>query len=251
MSVETETGRPWRAEELGRTRLKVDGLSVHFGPRSALDAIDAEIGAGETVSLLGPNGAGKSTLLRVLAGMLPPTHGVVTLDGAPIRRPNPNMVYVPQRTGVDWSFPVSVLDVALMGRARHRTRLRPFGDRERHAALAALAQVGMERFANVQIGQLSGGQQQRVALARALVQGGDILLLYEPFGGVDIPTQDLLIALFAELRAAGKTIVYATHDLAQANRSSDRVFLLNRRLVVAGPPRAVMTETDMRATFGG
>jgi manganese/zinc/iron transport system ATP- binding protein len=201
--------------------------------------------------LLGPNGAGKSTLLRVLAGMLPPTHGIVKLDGAPIRRPNSNVVYVPQRTGVDWSFPVSVLDVALMGRVRPRARLRPLGEQERDAALAALAQVGMDRFADVQIGQLSGGQQQRVFLARALVQGGDILLLDEPFGGVDIPTQDLLIALFAELRAAGQTIVYATHDLAQAGRSSDRVFLLNRRLIAAGPPRAVMTETDLRATFGG
>ncbi len=234
-----------------RTRLEVERLSVHFGPRSALDGIDAALFAGETVSLLGPNGAGKSTLLRVLAGMLPPTHGVVRLDGAPIRRPNPNVVYVPQRTGVDWTFPVSVLDVALMGRVRGRSRALPLGQRDRDAALAALAQVEMARFADVQIGQLSGGQQQRVFLARALVQGGDSLLLDEPFGGVDVPTQDLLIALFAELRAAGKTIVYATHDLAQAGRSSDRVFLLNRRLIAAGAPRAVMTEANLLATFGG
>src|SRR5829696_261021 len=140
MSVGVETivsdGVVPRVAETTRTRLEVEGLSVHFGPRSALDGIDAEIGAGETVSLLGPNGAGKSTLLRVLAGMLPPTHGVVRLGGVPIRHPNPNVVYVPQRTGVDWTFPVSVLDVALMGCARHRSRLRPLGGTERDAALA-------------------------------------------------------------------------------------------------------------------
>jgi manganese/zinc/iron transport system ATP- binding protein len=183
--------------------------------------------------------------------MLPPTHGVVRYDGAPIRKPNPAVAYVPQRTGVDWTFPVSVLDVALMGRYRRRSRLAPLGAREREAALAALGQVGMRRFAAVQIGQLSGGQQQRVFLARALLQGSEVYLLDEPFAGVDVPTQELVIALFARLREAGKTIIYATHDLTQAAHSSDRILLLNRRLVAAGPPAAVMTAENLRATFGG
>ncbi len=232
-------------------RLVTEGLSVHFGPRSALDAIDARFGPAETVSLLGPNGAGKSTLLKALAGVLPPTHGVVRLDGTPVRRPSPAVVYVPQRTGVDWTFPVSVLDVALMGRAARRSRLTPFAARDRADALAALERVGMRRFADVQIGQLSGGQQQRVFLARALVQDGDVYLLDEPFAGVDVPTQELLVAIFGRLRDAGKTIVYATHDLLQAAVSSDRVLLLNRRLIAAGPPRDVMTAPNLRATFGG
>jgi len=226
-------------------------LSVHFGNRSALSALDAAFAAGETVSLVGPNGAGKSTLLRVLAGLLPATHGTVRLHDAPVTGPNRAVVYVPQRTSVDWTFPVSVLDVVLMALTPRRTRLRPFTSDDHAAALESLARVGMEGFAAVQIGQLSGGQQQRVFLARALLQGGEVYLLDEPFAGVDIPTQELLVALFAGLRRAGRTIIYATHDLAQAARSSDRVFLLNRRAIASGPPSRVMSAANLRATFGG
>lgn len=231
--------------------LETDGLAVHFGGRSALEDITVRLGPAETVSLVGPNGAGKSTLLKALAGMLPPSHGVVRLRNTPVRRGTTGVVYVPQRSGVDWAFPVSVLDVTLMGRSRRRPRFLPFGADDRQQALTALERVGMAHFAGVQIGQLSGGQQQRVFLARALLQTGEIYLLDEPFAGVDIPTQELLIELFGRLRADGKTIVYATHDLAQAARSSDRIFLLNRRLIAAGPPAAVMTAPNLRAAFGG
>jgi manganese/zinc/iron transport system ATP- binding protein len=144
-----------------------------------------------------------------------------------------------------------VLDVALMGRALTRSRFAPIPRRDRGDALAALAQVGMRRLAQVQIGQLSGGQQQRVFLARALMQGGEVYLLDEPFTGVDVPTQRLLVALFDALRDDGKTIIYATHDLALAAASSNRVLLLNRRLVAAGPPADVMTAANLQATFGG
>jgi manganese/zinc/iron transport system ATP- binding protein len=226
-------------------------LSVHFEHRSALSEINTCFKRGETVSLVGPNGAGKSTLLRVLAGLLSPTHGLVSLAGAPIEGPNPAVIYVPQRSSVDWTFPVSVLDVVLMASARRTTRLRPFGGNERRAALAALERTGMSRFAGVQIGQLSGGQQQRVFLARALLQQGEVFLLDEPFAGVDIPTQRLIVSLFSGLRDSGITIVYATHDLAQAKSSSDRIMLLNRRLIADGPPVAVMTAANLQATFGG
>ncbi|CAA9532728.1 MAG: Manganese ABC transporter, ATP-binding protein SitB [uncultured Thermomicrobiales bacterium] len=232
-------------------RLETEDLGVHFGARSALEAVSIRLDPAETVGLVGPNGAGKSTLLKALAGMLPPSHGVVRLDGVLVRRPNPAVVYVPQRTGVDWSFPVSVLDVVLMGQLRRRTRFLGFGAADREAAVAALERVGMDRFAGVQIGQLSGGQQQRVFLARALLQDGAVFLLDEPFAGVDIPTQELLIDLFDRLGKAGKTIVYATHDLAHASRSSDRVLLVNRRLIASGPPAAVMTAGNLRAAFGG
>ena len=235
----------------GPARLEAAELGVHFGDRPALEGVSLALHAGETVSLVGPNGAGKSTLLRALAGMLPPSHGEVRFEGRPVRRPNPCVVYVPQRSGVDWSFPVDVLGVVLMGQAHRRTRLLPFLAGDRAAARAALARVKMDRFAGVQIGQLSGGQQQRVFLARALVQGGEVYLLDEPFAGVDVPTQELLIDLFDGLRREGKTIVYATHDLGQAARASDRVVLVNRRLVAAGPPERVMTATNLRETFGG
>jgi len=235
----------------GPKRLEVENLSVHFGDRSALADVTCWFAAGESASLVGPNGAGKSTLLKALAGMLTPSHGVVRFDGAPVRRPNPDVVYVPQRSGVDWTFPLNVLDVALMGRGPRRSRLRSFSPDDRAAAMNALSQVGMDRLASAQIGQLSGGQQQRVFLARALVQQGEVYLLDEPFAGVDIPTQVLLVGLFNQLRGDGKTIVYATHDLALVTASSDRVLLLNRRLIASGPPREVMSRDNLLAAFGG
>lgn len=231
--------------------LVADDLSVHFANRSALSSIRFTLQRSETISLVGPNGAGKSTLLRVIAGLIPATHGQVTLCGEPIDGPNTIVIYVPQRTSVDWTFPVSVLDVVLMAFARRKTRFTPFGKRDHQAALDALDRTGMRRFADVQIGQLSGGQQQRVFLARALLQEGEVYLLDEPFAGVDVPTQELLVSLFEGLRKSGKTIVYATHDLAQAAKASDRVFLLNRTLIAAGPPSEVMTAANLRATFGG
>ncbi len=152
---------------------------------------------------------------------------------------------------MDWTFPVSVLDVAMMGRFRRQPRWRPRGAADRQAALHALDQVGIAHLAPVQIGTLSGGQQQRVFLARAILQGGDLMLLDEPFGGVDAPTQELLLSLFRGFRAQGMTILFATHDLTQAAQISDRILLVNRRSVALGPPSEVLTEENLRETFGG
>ena len=232
-------------------RLWTEHLSVHFEDRSALDDISLRYYSGETTSLVGPNGAGKSTLLKCLAGMLPPTHGEVLLDGALVRRPSPRVAYVPQRSEVDWRFPSSVLDVALMGRALAANRLWPVSERDRQAALSALDAVGMTRFALVQIGALSGGQQQRVFIARALLQEADVLLLDEPFSGVDAPTQSLVLGIFGDLREQGKTIIFATHDLAMAEQSANVCVLLNRRVIASGPPTLVLTVSHLQATFGG
>src|SRR5215207_2386663 len=174
-------------------RLQAEHLSVHFAERSALEDISLRFLAAETTSLVGPNGAGKSTLLKCLSGILAPSHGKVLLEGEIVRRPTPRVAYVPQRSDVDWKFPISVLDVALMGRSLRANRLLPVPNRDRKDALAALAQVRMHRFAPVQIGALSGGQQQRVFIARALLQEADVFLLDEPFSGVDAPTQSLVL----------------------------------------------------------
>ncbi len=232
-------------------RLWTEHLSVHFEDRSALEDVSLQFFAGATTSLVGPNGAGKSTLLKCLAGMLPPTHGLVVLDGTPVQKPSQRVAYVPQRSEVDWRFPISVLDVALMGRALRANRLWPVSARDRAAALAALEAVAMRRFASVQIGALSGGQQQRVFIARALLQQADVLLLDEPFSGVDTPTQSLVLDILGDLRNQGKTIVFATHDLSMAEQSADTCVLLNRRVVASGPPREVLTASHLQATFGG
>ena len=232
-------------------RLQTVNLSVHFADRSALEDVTLAFHPGETASLVGPNGAGKSTLLKCLAGILAPTHGEVLLDGHRVRRPSSRVAYVPQRSDVDWKFPVSVLDVALMGRALRANRFLPIPDRDRQDALAALDEVRMRRFAPVQIGALSGGQQQRVFIARALLQEADVFLLDEPFSGVDLPTQSLVLQILDDLRRSGKTIVFATHDLAMAEQSADICVLLNRRVVAAGPPSQILTVPNLQAAFGG
>lgn len=231
--------------------LRAKELSVHYEDRSALRDITLDIYPGRTVSLLGPNGAGKSTLLKVFAGMIPPSHGTVEFEGAPLNGAHERVTYVPQRTGADWAFPISVLEATLLGLARSRSRWRPFNRHDRDQAMQALQQVKMEHLANAQIGALSGGQQQRVFLARALLACSRVLLLDEPFTGVDIPTQEMLVALFDHLRNNGTAVVYATHDLQQAASTSDEVVLLNAHIVAQGSPAEVMTETILRATFGG
>jgi ABC-type Mn2+/Zn2+ transport system ATPase subunit len=231
--------------------LTTHNLSVHYGNRPALEDISVEIGAGEVVGLLGPNGAGKSTLLKVIAGMVPASHGTCMYQGRPVRGAQAGITYVPQRAGADWNFPISVLDAVMLGLSRTTPRIRGFNGRERGRALDALRHVEMERYAHVQIGALSGGQQQRVFLARALLACGSVLLLDEPFTGVDVPTQELFVSLFDDLKARGTAIVYATHDLEQARQTSDTVMLLNRRLVASGPPREVFHGTSLQETFGG
>jgi manganese/zinc/iron transport system ATP- binding protein len=235
----------------GAPRMQTVRLGVHFENRSAIEEVSLDFHASETTALVGPNGAGKSTLLRCLDGILAPTHGEVFLDGQPVHRPSPRVAYVPQRSDVDWRFPISVLDVALMGRALRASRFLPVSHRDRQDALAALAEVRMRRFAPVQIGALSGGQQQRVFIARALLQEADVFLLDEPFSGVDAPTQALVLQVLDDLRSAGKTIVFATHDLAMAERSADFCVMLNRRVIAAGPPARVLTVQGLQATFGG
>lgn len=231
--------------------LETHHLSVHYGARSALHDVTMRVLPGETLGLLGPNGAGKSTLLKSLAGMIPPSHGRVEWQGEPLRGAHAEITYVPQRAGADWDFPISVLDVTLLGLAPQRPRWRPFDRHDRDRAMEALARVEMDGLAGAQIGALSGGQQQRVFLARALMVCGRVLLLDEPFTGVDAPTQEILVDIIAGLRDRGSAIVYATHDLHQAIDISDRIALINREVIAEGPPSEVVTTDALTRAFGG
>jgi ABC-type Mn2+/Zn2+ transport system ATPase subunit len=240
-----------RPVDFAAPRMGTENLSVHFDDRSALEDVDLAFYPRETTALIGPNGAGKSTLLKALAGILPPTHGAVFLDGEPLRRPSPRIAYVPQRSDVDWTFPISVLDVAAMGRGLRASRFLPLPERDRRDALAALDEVGMRRYAAVQIGALSGGQQQRVFIARALLQPADVFLLDEPFSGVDAPTQSLVVEILKELCEAGRTVIFATHDLALAADVADRCVLLRRKVIATGSPAETLTAAYLHAAFGG
>ncbi|MGN6484408.1 MAG: metal ABC transporter ATP-binding protein [Thermomicrobiales bacterium] len=235
----------------GEAVIRAEHLSIHYDRRPALDDVSITFAPRERIAVIGPNGAGKSTLLKAIAGMLPPSHGEIMLNDRPLAGTDPRITYVPQRAGADWTFPISVLDVVLLGMARTTPRWRRFGATERTRAHDALRDVAMDHLADVQIGSLSGGQQQRVFLARALVQCSDILLLDEPFAGVDIPTQETFIQVFDQLTARGATIVFATHDLLQAREAASRAVLLNRSIIADGPPAEAMTPPNLARTFGG
>jgi ABC-type Mn2+/Zn2+ transport system ATPase subunit len=212
--------------------------------------VSVQITHGARVAVVGPNGAGKSTLFKALVGLLPLRGGSIRVHGKPLGRHRDLVAYVPQREEVDWRFPVSVLDVVLMGRFGRSGWLRGPGRVDREAALRGLARMGIEGLAGTPVGELSGGQQQRVFLARALAQDPHILLLDEPFTGVDAPTQDATLAMLDGLREKEVTVLVSTHDLNMAASRFDQVVLLNRRLVASGPPRAVFTRENIAAAFG-
>jgi ABC-type Mn2+/Zn2+ transport system ATPase subunit len=208
--------------------------------------------SGQIVGLLGPNGCGKSTLLKAIVGLVPRLRGEIRLDEAPLDRASlARVAYVPQRNEVDWSFPITVEEVVLLGRQGRLGLFGRPGPADRRAASEALERLGMDGARRAQIGELSGGQQQRVFLARALAQQGEVLLLDEPLTGVDTTTQEVVLQLLADLRRAGQVIVMATHDLAQAAETCDRLCLLNGRVVAFGPPAEALTAEHLAATYGG
>ena len=199
---------------------------------------------------MGPNGAGKSTLFKALVGLLALRSGQIFVHGLPLGNHKDCVAYVPQREEVDWSFPVSVSDVVMMGRYDHQGWFGRDSDHDKQVVRRSLAQMGIAALADRSIRDLSGGEQQRVFVARALAQEPHILLMDEPFTGVDVPTQESTLALLDDLRAEDVTVMIATHDLAIAVEKFDQMLLLNHRLIACGPPREVMTKENIQLAFG-
>lgn len=231
--------------------LMCTNLAVHYENRSALRGVNITVQSGHITALLGPNGAGKSTLLKVLAGMISPSHGSVAFENTDLTGPHPQITYVPQRSDVDWKFPISVMECTLLGLSSSRSRWKPFSRKDKDLAMQALNDVRMDHLAEAQIDALSGGQQQRVFLARALLNKGEVLLLDEPFTGVDVPTQTMLVDILNDLRGKGTAIVYATHDLAQAAKTADNAVLLNGEIIAEGSPVDIFTAENLTRAFGG
>lgn len=226
-----------------RPLIEAEALAVGYGDGSAAVAdVSFALGAGERLALLGPNGGGKTTLLRAILGELPPLRG--RLDVAV------SCGSVPQTERSRLDYPVSALEVATMGSLATLPWWRRPGRAQREAARAALARVGLEPLAGETFGELSGGQRQRVLIARALVQDARVLLMDEPFTGLDRPAAERLEELIAALAGEGHGIVIATHDLEQARRW-DSVLCLNRRQIAAGPPAQVLDREVLEATYGG
>src|SRR5687767_12347404 len=201
--------------------IEVTDLTVAYHDKPVLWDVDLEVPAGVLMAIVGPNGAGKTTLIKAILGLIRPAAGQVLIHGRPYAEQRRLIGYVPQRGSVDWDFPTSVLDVVMMGRYGALGWLKRPGASERAAALDALDKVGMKSFAERQISQLSGGQQQRVFLARALVQDAQLYFMDEPFQGVDATTERAIVSLLQELRAAGKTVVVAHHDLQTVHEYFD------------------------------
>jgi len=233
------------------TPLEVHDLTVAYHKKPVLWGIDLAVPPGRLVGIIGPNGAGKSTLIKAVMGLVPLSSGWVKVFGEPVRRNFTRIGYVPQRESVDWDFPVTVMDVVLMGRYGRLGLFRRPAKRDLDIARECLEKVKLLPFANRQIANLSGGQQQRVFLARALAQESDLYFMDEPFAGVDAATESAIVTLLHELKARGKTLLVVHHDLATAREYFDTLLLLNMRVVAFGPTEQVFTHELLQKTYGG
>ena len=220
--------------------IKVQDLTVSYGPVPALLDVSVEIPTGMLVGVIGPNGSGKSTFIKSILGFVKADVGTVELFGTEASNAHGRVAYVPQRGAVDWDFPITVREVAAMGRYGHRRWWQSLTRRDYQFADEALEKVRMTNFAKRQIGQLSGGQQQRVFLARALAQDAEILLLDEPFAGVDAATERAILDVLKETKKNGKTLVVVHHDLATAAEYFDKLVLLKQRLFGFGTPDKIL-----------
>lgn len=231
--------------------LDVHDLTVAYHHRPVLWDIDLTVTEPGLVGVVGPNGSGKTTLIKAILGLVPLASGSVTVFDRPVRQSRRRIGYVPQRTSVDWDFPVSVLDLVLMGTYAELGWFARPGSAERHWAMECLERVGMEHLASRQIGQLSGGQQQRTFLARALAQKADLYFMDEPMVGVDAATEQIIFDVLRELRDQGKTIVVIHHDLRSVPEVFDQVALLNTRLIAFGPTEKVFSQSNLHKAYGG
>lgn len=231
--------------------VSIEDVTVAYHRRPVLWNIDYQAPIGKLIAIVGPNGSGKTTLIKAILDLVPRAAGEVLIFGQPYKQQRHRVGYVPQRSSVDWDFPVCALDVVAMGLYRQIGWFLPMSKSHRETARHALDRVSMADFATRQINQLSGGQQQRVFLARALAQNADFYLMDEPFAGVDAATERAIVDILRELRSSGKTVIVVHHDLQTVHEYFDEVVLLNMRLIKAGPTSEVFTPENLRKTYGG
>ena len=230
--------------------LEVRGIWAGYNHQPALEDITFQVAQGDMLGIIGPNGSGKSTLLKSVLGLVKAWQGEVFVLGQPGTQIRRGIGYMPQIEQVDWDFPVTVGDVALMGRYARRGLFRRTTKEDKEAAASALERVGLHKLRQKLIGELSGGQRRRVLLARALANAPELLLLDEPMAGLDATAQHQLLDIFDDLRADGATIVLSTHDLSCVSGRCDKAACLNRRLIAFGPPEEILTEDVLGETFG-
>lgn len=229
--------------------LEVCNLSVNYRQTSAIKNISFKLQPGTITGLFGSNGAGKSTSIEAILGLVPVAEGTVKWMGKPVVRQLNKVAYVPQRSQIDWDYPVTVERAVMMGRVSTTGWFRQHDRRSRNLVRDALQRVGMWQYRQRQIRELSGGQQQRVFLARAIAREADLLLFDEPFNNIDRQTEAIIFDIFAELKAQQKTLLVISHDFSETINNYDRLLLLNKRLIASGTKEEVLTNENINKAY--
>ncbi len=229
--------------------IEVKDLQVSYYGKTAVEDINFSFEGGKLIGILGPNGAGKSTALKAIIGLIPRDKGTVQLSGQAVDEIRKEIAYVPQRSNIDWDFPIEVKEAVLLGTFPRLGLFHRPGKKERELAKECLEKVGMSEFANHQIGELSGGQQQRVFMARALAQKAEYFFLDEPFVGIDVSSEEIIMDILKELRSEGKIVLIVHHDLSKVSSYFDDVILLNKKMVASGPVSEVFTAENLSAAY--
>lgn len=244
--------QPTRERDREQPALHVERLSAGYpGNRQAINDLSFTVDSGERVAVIGPNGAGKSTLFKAIVGVLPFSAGQISIHGADCYSSHIHVGYVPQQSAIDWSFPASVFDIVMMGRCRHIGWFRWPGKDDRAIARDILARLSLSALADRQISELSGGQQRRVFIARALAQDASVMLLDEPFTGVDQTAEQEIIETLDILTKHGMTILLSTHHIENAALHFDKLLILNGKILAYGATADVMTPENLTRAFGG
>ncbi len=230
--------------------IEISGLSISYGNKRVLTNIYLDIIKGHIYGLVGPNGAGKSTLFKSILGLIDLNAGEIKVLNMDIKDIRKKIAYIPQKDEVDWTFPATVMDITLMGRYPHKKLFTRINKEDKQIAMEALEELDIVDLADRQIGQLSGGQQQRVFIARALAQQSDILLMDEPFVGVDIITEEKIIATMKKLAGQGKTLLVVHHDLSTVEEYFSKVILINQRLIAYGDTTVTFTPENIKKCYG-
>ena len=227
----------------------VKNLHVSYHGKEVVSDVSFEFESHKLIGVIGPNGAGKSTLMKAALGLIPRDKGEVSFDGGSVESVRKNIAYVPQRTDIDWDFPITVIDTVLIGRYPKLGLFRRPKKADKEFAYTCLEQVNMEEFASRQIAELSGGQQQRVFLARALAQEAEYFFLDEPFVGIDVASEETIIKILKDLRDKGKTVFVIHHDLTKVSSYFDDLVLINKELIGAGPVQEITKPEIMKKAY--
>ncbi len=228
----------------------IENYNVFYHEQPVVWNINASLPTQKLIGIVGPNGAGKSTLVKSMLGFIPSTSGNVLFLGKKLSEVQSKIAYIPQKSSVDWHFPITAIELVLMGCYRRLGFLKRPSPEEKNKALELLERLQMKEYATSQIGELSGGQQQRLFIARALMQEADIFFFDEPFTGIDLTTEHFLLDLFKQLVMQGKTIFVIHHDLSKIQQYFDWVIFLNTRLIASGPMPETFTMENLLKTYG-